>query len=155
MKQNKKRWMMLIVLVGVALGTGWWMSSRQTEEPMDAATRVPKRTVEDQRLVDSVLESPEQLDASVAASIGLSSPEPVPVADPVAAAPRPQLLSEIEKPLPPAVEREPVPAESLYFWKDYASMRKAEIRDPNSEENRAGVVSLMKARQRRLGQTGH
>ena len=151
MKQNKKRWMMLIVLVGVALGTGWWMSSRQTEEPMDAATRVPTRTVEDQRLV----ESPEQLDASVAASIGLSSPEPVPVADPVAAAPRPQLLSEIEKPLPPAVEREPVPAESLYFWKDYASMRKAEIRDPNSEENRAGVVSLMKARQRRLGQTGH
>jgi len=85
---------MLIVLVGVALGTGWWMSSRQTEEPMDAATRVPERTVEDQRLVDSVLESPEQLDASVAASVGLNSPEPGPVADSVAATPRPQLCRQ-------------------------------------------------------------
>ena len=70
----------------------------------------------------------------------------------MAVAPRPQLLSEVERPGVARAEREPVSAESLYFWKDFSSLRKEEIRDPDSEENRAGVVSLMKARQGRLGQ---
>ena len=48
-------------------------------------------------------------------------------------------------------EREPVKAESLYFWDSYKSLRKEEIRNPDSKENREGAVELLKARQRRAG----
>jgi len=63
-----------------------------------------------------------------------------------------RLLSDVEKPPAPQPLKEPVPVESLHFHADYASLRTDAIRNPNSPENRAGVVSLMEARQRRLGQ---
>lgn len=66
---------------------------------------------------------------------------------------RPKQLSEIDKPKidnqQSAMEQEPVPVESLYFHKDYQSMRKEEISNPDSKENREGVVALLKMRQRR------
>ncbi len=65
---------------------------------------------------------------------------------------RPKLLSEVERPARERVQKEPVAASDLYFWKDYESLRKDEIRNPDSKENREGVVALMKARQRRVGQ---
>jgi hypothetical protein len=78
---------------------------------------------------------------------------PVPLAVPKE---RPKQLSEIDKPEAqrPEVgsqksEGRPVALSDLYFHDDYRSMRKEEIRNPDSEENRAGVVALLKARQRR------
>lgn len=67
---------------------------------------------------------------------------------------RPTQLSEIRKSDvrgQASGDRNPTSVESLYFHKDYESMRKEEIRNPDSEENRAGVVALLKARQRRAG----
>jgi hypothetical protein len=68
---------------------------------------------------------------------------------------RPRQLSEIDKPTiddrKSAMQKEPVAAKDLYFYKDYESMRKEEISNPDSEENRAGVVALMKARKERVG----
>ena len=135
---KKADWIFLVGLVVAAVV--WWMWSTCPARPKSSPQN-PRP--EDQSLLDSVLESPERLD-------GLAVDEsPV---EPLAVAPRPQLLSEVERPEVARAEREPVAAESLYFWKDYASLRKDAIRDPDSEENRAGVVSLMKARQGRLGQ---
>lgn len=126
-----------LVAVGMVVGIGWWTSFRSSPSP-----EIPNPMT--QSLLDSVLESPEVLDGLV------MDESPV---EPVAVAPRPELLSEVERPAVARVEREPVAAESLYFWSDYASLRKDEIRNPDSEENRKGVVSLMEMRQRRLGQT--
>lgn len=66
---------------------------------------------------------------------------------------RPKQLSEVDKSSienqQPALSREPVAVSDLYFYKDYESMRKEGIRNPDSKENRAGVVALLQARQRR------
>jgi len=135
---KKTEW---IFLVGLVVASGvWWMWSRIPSGP----TPSPQITTEAESLIDSVLESPEVLDGLAADESAVES---------VAVAPRPELLSEVERTVSVSVEeREPVAAQSLYFWSDYASLRKDEIRNPDSKENRAGVVSLMEMRQRRLGQ---
>lgn len=73
---------------------------------------------------------------------------PVPLTVPTE---RPKQLSEVEKPVREKIQKVPVAASDLYFHKDYESMRKEEIRNPDSKENRAGVVALLQARQRRAG----
>jgi len=65
--------------------------------------------------------------------------------------PRPKLLSEVKRPEKKREKPEPVAAEDLYFWKDYESLRTDAIRNTDSKENRAGIVALLKARQRRAG----
>jgi hypothetical protein len=67
---------------------------------------------------------------------------------------RPTQLSEVRKSDvrgQVSGDRNPTSVESLYFHKDYESMRKEEIRNPDSKENREGVVALLKARQQRAG----
>jgi len=168
MKRN--RWI-LIGVAGVAVaGIGWFVASRGTGNG-DSAVSCSKpcgfeRSEGDQRLVDAVMESPEALDAEGLAATGRTerkeetgqagSPRyegesAVPVCTLPTGKER-HLLSDIEKPPAPQPLEEPVAADSLQFRKDYASLRKDEIRNPNSPENRAGVVSLMEARKRRLGQ---
>ncbi len=131
-----------LVAVGIVAGIGWmgWNFSFRSSPSPSAQSPKPKV----QSLFDSVLESPEVLDGLAVDGVPVES---------VAVAPRPELLSEVERTVSvPTKEREPVAAQSLYFWSDYASLRKDAIRNPDSAENRAGVVSLMKARQGRLGQ---
>ncbi len=139
MKTNTKIGMSLVA-AGIAGGIGWWGFSRSLPSPQGSTPKA-------QSLLDSVLESPEILDSAAG-----QARRPRYEAAETTVAPRPQLLSEVERSGIARAKREPVAAESLYFWNDFASLRKAEIRDPDSEENRAGVVSLMKARQGRLGQ---
>lgn len=147
MKTNNKKWI-LIGVIAVAVGAGWWIAGLSKKTP-DAP--VSTRTDSEQQLVDSVLEAPEQLDASAVASVephAKLAAQNIDLDD----SSRPQLLSEVEKPPRTTAKPEPVSIKTLHFWKDYASVRKPEIRDPDSQENRAEVVALMKARQRRLGQ---
>ncbi len=130
------------------------------------------RSVADQELVDTIMEAPEKFDSVlkssdqpdskpellerpdlsvVAVANEASSPEAGGVGDSVSSVSRTNMLSAVEKPtLRP--QEEPVSAENLYFHEDYSSMRKDAVRDPDSPENRAGVVALMKARQQRLEQ---
>ena len=91
------------------------------------------------------LESPEEFQAQTSSERDASRPLVVP-------AERPKQLSEVRKQVAGvrAQETEPVPASDLYFWTAQESLRKDEIRDPDSEENREGIVQLMKARQRRV-----
>lgn len=65
---------------------------------------------------------------------------------------RRRLLSQVERAPEIQIEREPVEAKDLYFWDDFSSLRTKAIRDANSPEHKAGVVALMKVRQRRLEQ---
>jgi len=105
---------------------------------------------EDRQLVESVLKAPEQFEQTAAALP--SVPLPVESAAVFTPVDRPKLLSSAEKPALPQPLKEPVKAENLYFWTSYASLRKDEIRNPDSVKNREGVVSLLKARQRRQPQ---
>jgi hypothetical protein len=99
-------------------------------------------------VTQQALESPEEFQEQTVDH----KKEPVPLTVPTN---RPALLSEVtakdtateEHPL--AIQKTPVAAEDLYFWEDYASLRKEEIRNPESDENRAGVIALLKARQHR------
>lgn len=156
---KKKKWIWVIPLAVAAVGIGWFFLTRTVSESPKITDH---RTPTDQSLLDSVLQSPEAFEKS------LSSPVPeeesaapsteISIFPPASAKRfvepliRPQLLSEVKKPMRVNVVREPVAAESLYFWKDYASLRTEAVRDPDSEENRAGVVSLLQARQRRAGE---
>lgn len=149
MKYMMKKWK-LMALIAIAVCVGVWMFSHRKPDAENPGASPAGRSVSDQGLVDSVVESPERLEASVMESVGdLQAEAPSPES---VDSPRPQLLSEIEKPLLSQAKPEPVSIETLHFWSDYESLRADAIRDPESAENRAGVVSLMEARQRRLGQ---
>jgi len=162
----KGKWMGMVFLGTVVAGAGWWLSARQKAETGRGERTVAERSAEDQRLVDAVLESPERLDAEDVAAMDTAGLEKegglagnpryeggsaVPVCTLPTGRER-HLLSDVEKPPAPQPLKEPVAADSLQFRKEYASLRKDAIRNPDSAENRAGVVSLMEARQRRLGQ---
>ncbi len=157
---KQKKWMLLVALAIIATGIGWLVLSRGTG---DGNSTVPcsefcgsERSEADQQLLDSVLESPEVLDGEDLATKERKGHKKgegstVPVCTLPTGKDR-QLLSDIEKPEAPRPLEEPVAADSLHFREDYASLRTDAVRNPNSPENRAGVVSLMEARQRRLGQ---
>ena len=104
----------------------------------------------DQQLLETALKSPESLDEPVSDSNGSKGPEFTPAASSIESVPQPQLPASVETLPVPEPLNEPVNAESLYFWKDYASLRKDAVRNPDSEENGAIIVSIMQARQRRL-----
>jgi hypothetical protein len=130
----------LVVLLVLSGGLLVWRHAGQT------ASAAAGNAEADRALVETVLNSPEQFDTT-ASTAGPAPFEPLTIP-----ATRPLQLSEVEKTEPVKAVQKPVSAESLYFWKDYASLRKDEIRDPNSEANRQGVVSLLQARQRRAKQ---
>jgi outer membrane biosynthesis protein TonB len=134
-----------VTLILVVASLGWWLTLRS--EPVEPVVQsAPSRPATEQALVDSVFESPEQFEA-----VAVVAEDPAPVLSEQEATPRPKLLSEVKKPQPSA-RPEPVDITTLHFWKEYASVRTPAIRDPDSAENRAGIISLMKARQQRLGQ---
>jgi len=154
-----KKIIVLVVALAV-LGGAWVVVSRlepdlETVEPVVAA-----RPVAEQEFLDSVLESPEVLDGAAGQASGrrheASEPEgqaESPLYEVTLPTGRERhLLSDVVKPEAPRPLKEPVSADSLHFREDYASLRTDAVRNPNSPENRAGVVSLMEARQRRLGQ---
>lgn len=62
---------------------------------------------------------------------------------------RPQQLSEVKQPAREKMRKESVAATDLYFWSDYESLRKKEIRNPDSVAHRTGGIVLMLMRQRR------
>ena len=153
-----------VVAAVVAAGIGWFVLNRGTGNENAAvpcsATCGSERSEADQAFLDAVLESPEVLDGEGLATRNTKIHEKVERVGeaptvPVCSLPTGKdrhLLSDIEKLSAPQPLKEPVAAESLHFWSEYASLRTDAIRNPNSPENRAGVVSLMQARQRRLGQ---
>ena len=151
---KKKKWMLLALAAIVVAGIGWLISANRGEGPEGTEGVVAERPAAEQGFLDSVLESPEVLDGeSLATKERRDHKEGSSV--PVCTLPTGKerhLLSDVVKPEAPQPLEEPVAADSLHFRKEYASLRTDAVRNPNSPENRAGVVSLMKARQRRLGQ---
>lgn len=146
---KNKTWF-IIAALAVAVPAGTWLAIRLQTNTAHTAVAPGSRSSEEQSLVDSVMESPERFEAS---AITPASQDAAPVTA-GSVIPRPQLLSQVDAP-PVAVSKtrsEPVRAQDLYFWKDYESLRQPGIRDPGSQEHRQGVVSLMRAQQRRLGQ---
>ena len=112
-----------------------------------AALQAETDEMADQAILDQALSSPAAFQQKTE-----EAPEgaaPIPLSVPTE---RPQQLSEVEKPQVLKQVKEPVAAEDLYFWEDFQSLRKDEIKNPDSKENREGVVALMKARQRRVEQ---
>lgn len=172
MKMGFNKWIMVAsAMLALAAGAGWFVRSRsQTKVAEPPKTAV--RSTADQVLVDAIMDSPQQFDSAVEVSdfsapeSGLSerfdtstaivasktkSPKPVGVAGSVSPVSRTNMLSAVERPTRHTQQQEPVAAEDLYFSNAYSSMRKDAVRDPDSPENREGVVALMKARQRRAG----
>lgn len=98
----------------------------------------------DQALAESALVEPERF---VHGSGGGAAQERSPTDKS-----RPLLLSQVQCPPQPVEQPAPVALENFRFYREFASLRAAEVRDPESAENRDGVVALMTARQRRLGQ---
>ena len=98
----------------------------------------------DAELVASVYETPADLDAEEGAV-----PAVMPVAD---------VLGRSRE-LPPAEPKRKgismVSLEDPVFWSDFESIRTDEVRNPDSELNRQKVISIMKMRQRRLGQVAN
>ncbi len=146
----KKIILFLVLVVSLLL---WALMQKEIQKEMPVegeAQSVPVSetiSAKDQEILQAALESPESFQTleKVEEVIFDSTPLTVPKE-------RPKLLSEVERPVRERVQKEPVAAENLYFWKDYESLQKDEIRNPDSKENREGVVALMKARQRRVGQ---
>lgn len=151
-KQIKILWGVIAVLCSVGL----FQAVRECIGPNAASSnhaaspkkefRIPvseKMAESDRQVMVAAFENP---DAVEAAYLDKSTPNPVVEED------RPQRLSQAQRDPVKHAPREPVKADELYFWEDYSSMRKDAICNPDSAENRAGVVALMKARQRRLGQ---
>ncbi len=118
-------------------------NSEQNSETSEK--KLINRSQADQEVLRAALESPEIFQT-------LEKTEEVATQLIVQEEKRPKLLSEVERPSRKQVQKESLEAESLYFWKDYESLRRDEIRNPDSKENREVVVALMKARQRRVGQ---
>lgn len=172
MKMISNKWITgASAMLVFAAGAGWFVYSRaqtkETESPQVAA-----RSAADQALVDAIMDSPEQFDSVtegskrpapqsepserfvksvVAPSNKATRPKSAGVGDSVSPVLRTNMLSAVEKPTQHLPQQEPVAAENLYFPEDYSSMRKDAVRNPDSPENRQGVVALMKARQRRAG----
>lgn len=102
---------------------------------------------EDRSVLSSVYHSPEVLDSSV-------TQPGVEIAAPVSIAMRDRTM--------PPVENTQYDESSLSysgeapaFWNDFASIRTDEVRNPDSELNQQKVISIMKMRQRRLGQVAN
>ncbi len=172
MKIDLNRWKLgLAAALIAAAGAGWFVHGRLQAEG-DVEPQVAARSVADQKLVDTTMAAPEQFDCvvessrpadtkperpeqqevSVATTEGDSDRTETVVASSISRVSRPNLLSAVEKPAPVNSHEEPTSVEDLYSWGAYSSMRKDAINDPDSQENRAGIVALMKARQKRLGQ---
>lgn len=151
-----------ILAVAVAVVAIWLSQEKESASEIGASQSAIKNC--ESAVHRMALESPEEFQTRTV--VKREAPKPLTVPSE-----RPKQLSEIEKsaigPKRSAdnfpqgnsdegavhhrstMQKEPVPVESLYFHKDYESMRKDEIRNPDSKENRAGVVALMKMRQRR------
>ena len=149
------KWILWIGSGALVIGAAAVLITKQinkNEEPT-----VSTRTVAEQRLEEKVLNNPERYLATKEDTeeflLTAKNTENIETKVFVSQEVPRQLLSEVKRETPEKKEREPVHIDSLYYRKSYASLRKDEIRNPDSPENRAGVVSLMEARQRRLGQT--
>ncbi len=136
-------WCLLVMAIALTVMVKKAPEERELDSGVRGQESVSRSQV-DQKILRDALESPENFQT-------LEKSEEI-SAEPVVQEERPKLLSEVERPARERVQKEPVAAESLYFWKDYESLRKDEIRNPDSTENREGVVALMKARQRRVTQ---
>jgi hypothetical protein len=152
----KKILLFVVLAVMLVLGARMMQEHRRTPEdaPGIKLQQTPAQEAAasaDRQLLETALKSPESLHEAVKPSVS-NRTESIPAALSAVTAQRSQLLSAVEKPPLPQPLKEPVAAEKLYFWKQYASLRKDEIRNPDSAENRAGVVSLMQIRQRRQKQ---
>lgn len=134
-----------LAMVLIAGGIGWLASARHAKETMIKQDAVAERPAAERDVLDAALESPEAMDRAA------TDAEPAVPVCPLPTGSGRHLLSDIEKPPTPQPLKEPVKIENLYFHADFASLRTEAVRNPDSPENRAGVVSLMKARQRRLG----
>lgn len=137
-------WIAGILLAGVLALVLW---PQNAPEPI--AEKSEPTSSADRALREAVMTDPASFDAH-------TPPEPLPVPEePSSPASRERvLLSTIQPSPPPQALPEPVPVESLYFWEDFASLRTEAIHDPDSSQNRAGVVALMNARKARLQKEG-
>lgn len=128
----------------VLLATAVLLTGRNDDVHQPETPKISEAVSEpDQKVLNAALKSPETFRAEDADST-LPEIPPVP-------SERPRMLSEVKKPEKQKTKRNPVAVETLPFHHDYQSMRKEEIRNPDSKENRQGVVSLLQARQRRTG----
>lgn len=143
-----KKAMLFFILTGALLC--WVFLRKEVQEVPSVEVAISggaaSVSAADRKVRQAALGAPEAFNAEF---VERSDGAPVPLTVPTN---RPKQLSERKRLVREKVQKEPVAAESLYFWKDYESLREEEIRNPDSKENRAGVAALMKARQRRAGQ---
>lgn len=98
----------------------------------------------DRQTVSRVFNTPEQLDAALTV--------PTPVSAEKLSVAHPALLSEAKS---VEVAKTPVSTDwNPAFQKDFESLRTEAIRNPDSEQNRDTVKTLMQKRQQRLAQKG-
>ena len=147
----------LVVLAGIGIITHYAMESRnqkkeqeaaKVEEPPAAAPVADTLAPMDQALVNQVFDDPETLD---------SVPEPVPAKaldHHASLANRPPLMppkiEETDK-REAYLESDAMKAAPPYV-KGFASLRTDAVRNPDSEQNRAAVRSIMKKRAQRISQ---
>ena len=139
-----------VVIVATALVVMQRSSREQKADHLNQKSEIrsPKSEAVSQNteaFKQKVLASPEEFQTQTV----VKREAPVPLTVPTN---RPKQLSEVAKLEREKTKKEPVAAKDLYFWKDFQSLRKDEIRNPDSKENREGVVALMKIRQQRVGQ---
>ena len=140
-----------VVIVATALVVMQRADREQETGSKDQMSEVRNRKTEairqnSEAFKQKVLASPEEFQMTTV----IKREAPVPLTVPTE---RPTQLSEVTRleteSRSPEAEKKPVAVSDLYFHEDYQSMRKEEISNPDSEENRAGVVALLQARQRR------
>ena len=147
----------VVVIAAIAMITYYVVEDRRKdvkEEPaITVAEKIPasqlpvsdELTEADQQIVSRAFEAPEELDT----------------AENPTRTPRPELLSVKEKPTgrlseisTPVSMAEAKPADTtpMYFVDDFSSLRTDAVRNPDSEQNRTTINTLMKKRQQRLAQ---
>jgi hypothetical protein len=113
------------------------VAEKVTADQLPVATNLPAL---DRQLVSKAFASPETLDQASVTSSTEAVQRP---------ATRPTLLSEtMSAGSPEAVETDG--HQDAYFQKDFESLRTDAVRNPDSEQNRATVNTLMLKRQQRL-----
>jgi len=118
------------------------VAQKVTADQLPISEELPEK---DRQLVARVFDAPEDLDASIIASVSATAA--------LVSTARPVRLSEIE-PVQP-VKAEPLSDEwEPYFKKDFESLRTDAVLNPDSEQNRAVVKTLMQKRQQRLARDG-
>lgn len=150
-------WLPVVVVITALVMIGYYVvEERKTRKKPEPDTVVAEKVSAeklpvsetlpdaDRRLVAHVFNAPETLDTATVVPDTRTAEPPSET--------HPALLSEVQSSAQPAT---PVTADwNPAFQKDFESLRTDAIRNPDSEQNRTTVNTLMQKRQQRLAREG-